>query len=50
MLRNEQYQPSYFTFNHCLYDAFNDIIDSLRPYGAKGKSIFTLQLSHALKS
>ena len=50
VLRNEYYVPNYFSFNHCIYDLFNDMVDELRPYGAKGKSIFSLQLSHSVSS
>ena len=50
VLRNQYYIPNYFSFNHSIYDFFNDVFDELRPFGAKGKSIFSLQLSHGIKS
>ena len=49
-LGNSAYLPNYFGFNQCVYDAFNDIVDRLRPYGSRGKSIFTLQLAHPLRN
>jgi len=50
VLRNQYYIPNYFSFNHCVYDFFNDNIDELRPYGSKGKPIFSIQLSHPITS
>ena len=44
ILKNECYIPGYFSFNHCIYDAFNDIIDQMRPFGEEGKPIFALEL------
>lgn len=46
MLKNDFFIPGYFSFNHCIYDEFNDIFEELRPYGSRGKPIFSLELSH----
>jgi len=48
-LENIHYLPSYFSFNQCIYDSLNDIIDKIRPFGNKGKSIFSIELSHPIK-
>ena len=50
VLKNEYYIPSYLSFNHSIYDFFNELFDELRPYGSRGKSIFSLELSHSVKS
>lgn len=48
VLRNEYFIPGYFSFNHCIYDEFNDIFEELRPYGSRGRPIFSLELSHPI--
>ena len=48
MLKNQYFLPGYFSFNHCIYDEFNDIFEELRPYGSRGKPIFSLELSHPI--
>ena len=50
VLMNEYFIPNYFSFNHCVYDFFNEAVDEIRPYGAKGKSIFSIELSHAVNN
>lgn len=46
VLRNQYFLPGYFSFNHCIYDEFNDIFEELRPFGSRGRPIFSLELSH----